>query len=61
MYYRYSTDRRGRTGAGTARVVHRMEVKTLRTIKRFWKWITGGEAVTVQEVQKRLVLLAELM
>ena len=30
-------------------------------IKRFWKWITGGEALTVQEMQKRLVLLSELI
>ena len=30
-------------------------------IKRFWKWITGGEAVTVQEMQKKLVLYSELM
>lgn len=30
-------------------------------IKRFWKWITGGEALTVQEMQKRLVLYSELM
>ena len=30
-------------------------------IKRFWKWITGGEALTVQEMQKRIVLYSELM
>lgn len=30
-------------------------------IKRFWKWITGGEALTVQEMQKKLVLLSELL
>lgn len=30
-------------------------------IKRFWKWITGGDALTVQEVQKRLVLYSELI
>lgn len=30
-------------------------------IKRFWKWITGGEAVTVQEMQKKLVLYSELI
>lgn len=30
-------------------------------IKRFWKWITGGEAVTVEEMQKRLVLYSELI
>ena len=30
-------------------------------IKRFWKWITGGESVTVQEMQKRLVLYSELI
>lgn len=30
-------------------------------IKRFWKWITSGEAVTVQEMQKKLVLYSELM
>lgn len=33
----------------------------MRVIKRFWKWITGGEALTVQEMQKKLVLLSELM
>lgn len=33
----------------------------MEQLKRFWKWITGGEAVTVQEVQKRLVLLSELL
>ena len=30
-------------------------------IKRFWEWITSGEAVTVQEMQKKLVLLSELI
>ena len=30
-------------------------------IKRFWKWITGGEALTVEEMQKRLVLYSELI
>ena len=33
----------------------------MRILKRFWKWITGGEAVTVQEMQKRLVLYSELI
>lgn len=33
----------------------------MRVIKRFWKWITGGEALTVQEMQKRLVLYSELI
>lgn len=33
----------------------------MKQLKRFWKWITSGEAVTVQEMQKRLVLLSELM
>lgn len=33
----------------------------MRAIKRFWKWITGGEAATAQEMQKRLVLLSELL
>lgn len=33
----------------------------MKQIKRFWKWITGGEAATVEEVQKKLVLLSELM
>lgn len=33
----------------------------MRIIKRFWKWITGGEAVTVQEMQKKLVLYSELV
>lgn len=30
-------------------------------IKRFWEWITGGEAATVQEAQKRLVLYSEMI
>lgn len=33
----------------------------MKRIKRFWKWITGGEALTVEEMQKRLVLYSELM
>lgn len=33
----------------------------MKQIKRFWKWITGGEAATVHEMQKRLVLLSELI
>lgn len=33
----------------------------MELVKRFWKWITGGEAVTVQEMQKRLVLYSELI
>lgn len=33
----------------------------MKQIKRFWKWITSGEAVTVQEMQKKLVLYSELM
>lgn len=33
----------------------------MKQLKRFWEWITGGEAVTVQEMQKRLVLLSELL
>lgn len=33
----------------------------MKQIKRFWEWITGGQAVTVQEVQKRLVLYSELV
>lgn len=33
----------------------------MKKIKKFWKWITGGEAVTVEEMQKKLVLLSELM
>lgn len=30
-------------------------------IKRFLAWIFSGEAVTVQEAQKRLVLYSELV
>ena len=30
-------------------------------IRRFWNWITGGEAVTVEEMQKKLVLFSELV
>ena len=33
----------------------------MKQIKRFWEWITGGEALTVDEMQKRLVLYSELM
>ena len=33
----------------------------MKQLKRFWKWITGGEALTVEEMQKRLVLYSELM
>ena len=33
----------------------------MKQIKRFWAWITGGEALTVDEMQKRLVLLSELI
>lgn len=33
----------------------------MKHIKRFWKWITGGDALTVEEMQKRLVLYSELV
>lgn len=33
----------------------------MRIIKRFWKWITGGDALTVQEMQKKLVIMSELI
>ena len=33
----------------------------MKQIKRFWKWITGGEALTVEELQKKLVLYSELV
>lgn len=33
----------------------------MKQLKRFWKWITSGEALTVQELQKKLVLLSELI
>lgn len=33
----------------------------MKQLKRFWEWITGGEAATVQEMQKRLVLYSELV
>lgn len=33
----------------------------MRAIKRFWEWITGGEAVTVPELQKRIILYSELI
>lgn len=33
----------------------------MKQLKRFWEWITGGEALTVEEMQKRLVLYSELV
>lgn len=33
----------------------------MKQIKRFFAWIFSGEALTVQEMQKRLVLYSELM
>ena len=33
----------------------------MKQLKRFWKWITGGDALTVEEMQKRLVLYSELV
>ena len=33
----------------------------MKQLKRFWEWITGGDALTVQEMQKKLVLYSELM
>ena len=33
----------------------------MKQINRFWKWITGGDALTVEEMQKRLVLYSELV
>lgn len=33
----------------------------MKHLKRFWKWITGGEAATVEEMQKKLVLYSELI
>ena len=33
----------------------------MKQIKRFWAWITGGDALTVDEMQKRLVLFSELV
>ena len=33
----------------------------MKQLKRFWKWITGGDALTVQEIQKKLVLYSELV
>jgi hypothetical protein len=33
----------------------------MRVIKRFFAWILSGEAVTVEEMQKRLVLYNELI
>ena len=33
----------------------------MKQIKRFWKWITSGEAATVEEMQKRMVLYSELI
>lgn len=33
----------------------------MKQIKRFWAWITGGDALTVEEMQKRLVLYSELI
>jgi hypothetical protein len=31
------------------------------TIRRFWNWITGGEAVTVPELQRSLILYSEMI
>ena len=33
----------------------------MNAIRRFWNWITGGQAATVPELQKRLVLFSELV
>lgn len=33
----------------------------MKQLKRFWKWITGAQALTVEEMQKRLVLFSELV
>lgn len=33
----------------------------MKQIKRFLEWITGGEAVTVPELQKRVILYSELI
>lgn len=33
----------------------------MKQIKRFWAWIWSGDALTVEEMQKKLVLLSELM
>lgn len=32
-----------------------------RLIQRFLEWITGGEAATVGEMQKKIVILSELI
>lgn len=33
----------------------------MKQIKRFFAWIFSGDALTVQEMQKRLVLYSELI
>lgn len=33
----------------------------MKQLKRFFAWIFSGEAVTVQEMQKKLVLYSELI
>lgn len=33
----------------------------MKQIKRFWAWLTAPAPVDVTEVQKRLVLLSELL
>lgn len=33
----------------------------MKRLKRLWKWITGGDALTVEEMQKRIVLYSELI
>ena len=33
----------------------------MKQIKRFFAWIFSGDALTVQELQKRLVLYSELI
>lgn len=33
----------------------------MNAIRRFWKWITGGQAATVHELQRSLILYSEMI
>ena len=33
----------------------------MNAIRRFWNWITGGQAATVPELQRSLILYSEMI
>lgn len=33
----------------------------MKQLKRFWNWITGGQAATVPELQRSLILYSEMI